>query len=171
MPADEEAVLRLGEEGGRFIELVIDRRRYSVPMEYVERIHRMVEITPVPDAPPPVLGVVDVAGCFLPVLDLQLRLGHGSSPLRPEDRLVMLKDGERRILVPVDRVVGVFEVPRHRLEPPPEPVPRDVPVAAVCERDEEPVLLLDLPKLFSPEVWVAPDAMGDGDHPESPDEQ
>ena len=47
----------------------LDERRYALPLAVVERVVRAVDVTPLPKAPPMVLGVIDVHGRVLPVLN------------------------------------------------------------------------------------------------------
>ncbi len=54
---------RLGEEG------------YGIAVRKVREILRMVEITPVPQMPAHVRGVINLRGKIVPVLDLRLRFG------------------------------------------------------------------------------------------------
>lgn len=51
----------------------LDERRYALPLSVVERVIRAVEVTPLPKAPPIVLGAIDVQGRVVPVLNVRRR--------------------------------------------------------------------------------------------------
>lgn len=85
--------------------------RAALPLELVLEIHAAVAITPLPDAPEVVLGLVDRRGRTLPVMDLRRRLGLPPRPVRLDDRLVVLQLPEREVAVLVDAALDVVEVP------------------------------------------------------------
>lgn len=78
--------------------------RYALEVHGVHRALRTVAISPLPAAPSIVIGVINVAGRILPVVDLRARLGL--SPREPglDDRLLWVESGNRELLLPVDRV-------------------------------------------------------------------
>ena len=51
----------------------LDRQRYALPLSVVERVVRMIEITPVPHTPDIVLGVINAQGRVIPVVDIRRR--------------------------------------------------------------------------------------------------
>lgn len=83
----------------------------GLPLDLVLEIHAAVQLTPLPDAPEVVVGLVNRRGHPLPVLDLRRRLGLPSRPVQVEDRLVVLKLPDRNVALLVDAAVEVLEVP------------------------------------------------------------
>lgn len=69
----------------------LDSFRYALPLEAVERVLLPVAVTPLPDAPPGILGVIDVAGRLTPVYDMRRRLQLPPQPLRLSDRLLLAR--------------------------------------------------------------------------------
>jgi purine-binding chemotaxis protein CheW len=73
----------------RFFPLVVftlDARRYAVPLSTVERIIRAVEITPLPQAPEIVLGVINVQGRIIPVVNTRKRFRLPECDIRLSDQ-------------------------------------------------------------------------------------
>lgn len=89
--------------------LRLDDRRYALRLAAVTRVVRMVAITPLPKAPAAVLGLVNVQGEVLPVIDLRACFGHPLREPDPQDTLVLADAGERSVAVAVDGVYGVRE--------------------------------------------------------------
>ena len=58
-------------EEGQFIAFSLDAQRYALPLASVERVIRVVEITPLSKALDIVLGVVNVQGRVIPVINLR----------------------------------------------------------------------------------------------------
>jgi chemotaxis signal transduction protein len=55
----------------------LDDQRYALALDCVQRAMRVVAITPLPEAPPIVLGIVDLGGVGIPVIDRALRATSG----------------------------------------------------------------------------------------------
>ena len=62
-------------EAGKYLTFVLDQERYSVPVLKVREIMRLCPITPVPRMPSYILGVINLRGKIVPVIDLRARFG------------------------------------------------------------------------------------------------
>ncbi|MBW3631111.1 MAG: chemotaxis protein CheW, partial [Gemmatimonadetes bacterium] len=88
----------------------------ALPLDLVLEIHAAVQLTPLPDAPEVVVGLMNRRGRALPVLDLRRRLGLPSRPIRSDDRLVVLSVPGREVALQVDAAVDVLTVPTSALD-------------------------------------------------------
>ena len=64
----------------QLVSFVIVEQQYALPLSVVERVLPMVAMSPLPQAPPIALGVINLHGQVIPVLDIRRRLGfpaHG----------------------------------------------------------------------------------------------
>ena len=86
-------------------------RRCGVPTDVVVEVHPAVQLAPLPDAPPAIVGIVNRRGSALPVLDLRRRLGLPTRQVQLDDRLVVLQAAARDIGLLVDAAVDVIDVP------------------------------------------------------------
>jgi len=68
----------------------LDEPRYALPLSLVERVVRIVEITPLPKAPDIVMGVINMHGQILPVINVRRRFNLPEREIRLEDQLIML---------------------------------------------------------------------------------
>ncbi|MBI5382047.1 MAG: purine-binding chemotaxis protein CheW [Opitutae bacterium] len=66
---------------GKYLTFVVGQQSYGLPVLQVREIIRLLRITPVPQLPAFVRGVVNLRGRVIPVMDLRVRLGID----RPED--------------------------------------------------------------------------------------
>ena len=82
--------------------------RYGLPLPAVERIVRVVEITPLPKAPDIVLGVVNVRGRVVPVVDIRRRFCLPERGIVLTDQLVIARTTRRTVALVVDAVFGVL---------------------------------------------------------------
>jgi chemotaxis signal transduction protein len=69
----------------------LGERQFGLPLEAVERIMPMAQVLPLPDTGDGLLGMLNVHGNVLPVIDPHPRLGLPSPRLAAEQRLVLLR--------------------------------------------------------------------------------
>jgi purine-binding chemotaxis protein CheW len=86
----------------------LDEHRYALRLDAVERIIRAVELTPLPNAPAIVLGVMDVAGRVLPVLNLRQRFRLPDREIDPVDQFLIARTASRTVALVVDEVQEVI---------------------------------------------------------------
>ncbi|MBS1191877.1 MAG: cheW2 [Rhodocyclaceae bacterium] len=84
-------------------------QRYAIHLEAVERVLRAVEITRLSDAPRHVLGVINVYGEIIPVLDFRHRLGLPEKEPDLDDQFIIARSGGRPVALLVEGVSGVAE--------------------------------------------------------------
>lgn len=122
-----------------FIVFRIDNQFFALPLEAVTRVLRMVALTPIPDAPPWILGMVNQAGHGLPALNLRQRLGLPDQEPGIHHRLLVTANA----MWVVDEVLSVLELPPGKVEPPPDAVAQLKLLAGSFHYQDHLVLLLD----------------------------
>ncbi|HVE87629.1 MAG TPA: chemotaxis protein CheW [Myxococcales bacterium] len=93
--------------------------RLGVPSENVREVIRAGPLTPLPRAPPFILGVCGHRGEVLPVLDLLRFLGKGEARISPRTRLFVGVSGTFVTGVVTDSVIGLQRVPVQDVLPAP----------------------------------------------------
>ncbi len=93
----------------RWVLMTVDGQSYALPLAVVDRILRMVEVTPLPGAPDVVEGVINVQGEVVPVVSIRRRFGLTHRPVEISDSLVVAHARKRRIAVIAESVLGVVE--------------------------------------------------------------
>jgi len=83
-------------------------RLWAVPTARVREVTQVGNITPVPQAPAAIVGLMQLRGNILPVIDLD---GTGERTLRPGDPLLVVEEGAVRAALSVDQVVAVATEP------------------------------------------------------------
>jgi len=86
----------------------LDRQRYALPLHAVDRVVRMVAITPLPKAPDIVLGVVNLQGRVIPVIDMRRRFSLPEKKIALTDQLVVAHTLRRSIALVADAVHDVI---------------------------------------------------------------
>jgi len=89
----------------------------------VEEVVRMRHTTPVPHAPPYLLGVMNLRGKIVSVIDLGRKLELGAADPGEDSRVYIVRDRSELVGLLVDRAADVIELDAAGLEPPPANVP------------------------------------------------
>ena len=100
------------------LELVIfmlDRQPYAVELATVHRVVYAAEVTPLPHAPPVILGVINVYGQLMAVVNLRRRFGLPEREIDLSDQFVIVDTPTRRVALVVDAVIGIRTVPRQNI--------------------------------------------------------
>ena len=133
----------------RLLLFTLEGQRYGLPFENVERVVRVVEITPLPNAPGVVLGVVNVQGEVIAAVDPRRRFGLPAREIRLSQQLVIARTARRRVAMLVDRVSGLTEYPEHAEFTAASLVPGTEHVAGVVRLEDGLVLIRDLERFLS----------------------
>lgn len=118
--------------------------RFCLRLGDVDRLLPLMQVQPVPEAPPYLVGIMNLAGEAVPVIDLAHRLGLSDSPAYRMDNPVLLtRVGGRQAGLVVDDVLGVKRIPRGAIRG--EDIFRDglPPVLGAVILDDGAALLLD----------------------------
>ncbi len=104
----------------RFVVFRIGDDRYASPLENVSEISRIPLITPVPQTEDFVVGVANLRGNIVAILDLKPLLGIPEDQDKPLSayRMLLLTHEELAAAVVVDRVEGVVTIDGADIEPP-----------------------------------------------------
>lgn len=127
----------------------LDEQRYALRLSSVERTVRMVEITPLPKAPEIVLGVIDVQGEVVPVLDMRKRFRLPERVPGIADQLIMARTARRRVALVIDAVIDVAALPEDELVEPATILPRLEYVEGVARLGDGIVFIHDLDAFLS----------------------
>ena len=142
--AGERAVM-----SDQLVVFVLDEQRYGLRLSVVERIVRAVEVTPLPQAPGIVLGVVNVQGRVIPVIDLRRRFGLTGRTLGLSDQMVVARTARRLVVLVADAVHGVLDYPGEVAVTAQQMLPGLVHLAGVVKLDDGLVLIQDLDQFLS----------------------
>lgn len=127
----------------------IGDRRYGIPVSDVRELLRSVTVTPLPNAPAAVEGLINVRGALTAVLDLRKRLGLAAKPLDPGDHFVLVNAGVRTVVLRVDRAVDVLQMPPEDIEQVRKVALTESFLAGVAKLPDGLVLIHDLSRFLS----------------------
>ena len=93
----------------QLVVFTLDELQYALPLDVVQRIVHLVEITPLPKAPEIVLGIVNIQGQIIPVVNIRRRFRLTEREARLTDQLLIAQTSRINVALVVDSVSGVIQ--------------------------------------------------------------
>ena len=123
---------------------------YGIDVLQVQEVLRITEISPVPGAPDFVLGIINLRGNVVTVIDARNRFGLPPKETDDASRIIVVDAFDKVIGLLVDNVSEVAYVPNSQIESAPNVGTDDGNrfVSGVSNRDGELLIMLDLAKLI-----------------------
>lgn len=106
--------------GAELISVMIGGEQYAIDIMAVREIRGWTRSTPVPHAPEHVLGMINLRGAVLPVIDLGARLGLGKIDPDKSSVVVVAQIGGRQVGLLVDAVCDIVMVTENMLQETPD---------------------------------------------------
>jgi purine-binding chemotaxis protein CheW len=126
---------------------------FGVDILMVQEIIKDVTITPIPDSPDFIQGVVNLRGNIIPIIDLRkrLRLPEKASKERRDVWILILDIGGRVTGFVVDYVTRVVKVAANNIRPAPDMVVSGLKsdyIRGVCKQEQKLMAILDFNKIL-----------------------
>ena len=140
-PVMQWVTFRLGDE------------KYGINVMQVQEVLRVAEIAPVPGAPSYVLGIINLRGNVVTVIDTRNRFGLMSKETDDNSRIVIIETESHIIGILVDSVAEVVELRASDIETAPNVGNEETSryIQGVTSRDNELLILVDLNRFLSDE--------------------
>lgn len=139
----------------QWVTFCLDNETYGINVMQVQEVLRYSDIAPVPGAPGYVLGIVNLRGNVVTVLDTRLRFGLAAAEVTDSTRIVIIEAEKQVIGILVDSVAEVVYLKSAEIETAPNVGTNESAkfIQGVCNRDEQLLILVDLDKLLSDDEW------------------
>jgi len=133
----------------QYVVFKINQHRYALPLRVITRALRMVAITPIPDAPLGVKGMINIAGHAAPAINLRLLFGFNDREPELSDRLLVLEAEGETVLLMVDEVIGVIEPDQSQFEPSTKRIAKSKYLVAMIQHPDGMIMVLDIIRLLA----------------------
>lgn len=137
------------EPSSRFVCFVLANQAYGIAVDRIREVLRLTEVASVPGAPTACLGVINLRGRIVSVLDLRRMLGLAPAENTPQSRMLVVDHPEGQLALQVDRVMDLLTVPTSKIEHTPSVNSVPVPVAGIVNRSTGPLFVLDPEQLIN----------------------
>ncbi|TRZ52091.1 purine-binding chemotaxis protein CheW, partial [bacterium] len=143
-----------------FLEIVAFRlasETYGIEAAYVREAYPLRDFTPLPGVPPFVLGIVNVRGQILSVIDLKKFFDLPAGGLGQLNKLIILWDEQMEFGILADEILGAQSIPLDSIQPAP-PTVSGIGAEYLRGITAERVILLDAEKILNDEKIIVDQA-------------
>jgi purine-binding chemotaxis protein CheW len=139
----------------QFVTFVLMDEVYGINVMQVQEVLRVTEIAPVPGAPSYVLGIINLRGNVVTVIDTRKRFGLPSTELDDSSRIIVIESENQVVGILVDAVAEVVELQEGDIDAAPNVGTEDSSryIQGVATREDGLLILVDLNKLLTDEEW------------------
>lgn len=129
---------------------------YGINVMQVQEVLRVAEIAPVPGAPHYVLGIINLRGNVVTVIDTRVRFGLPSAEIDDLSRIIVIESEAQVVGILVDSVAEVVDLTVSEIDSAPNVGNEESSryIQGVASRDSNLLIVVDLNKLLSEEEWA-----------------
>jgi purine-binding chemotaxis protein CheW len=137
----------------------LENETYGINVMQVQEVLRYTEIAPVPGAPAYVLGIINLRGNVVTVIDTRHRFGLPPADVTDNTRIVIIEAEKHVVGILVDAVAEVVYLRQSEIETAPNVGNDDSAkfIQGVCHKNNELLILVDLDKMLSEQEWAEMD--------------
>jgi len=139
----------------QWVTFKLDNEIYGIRVMQVQEVLRVSEIAPVPGAPSYVMGIINLRGNVVTVINTRSRFGLSLTDNDDDTRIVILESDDNVVGILVDSVAEVVDLKRDQIETSPN-VGNDESskyIEGVATLEGELLILIDINKLLTEEEW------------------
>lgn len=147
--------------GSRYIDFSIGNESYCLEILKVRELMGMTDITPLPQTPDFIRGVINLRGQIIPIIDLRIKFGMEFKPYTKRTTIMVVEvelEGERMLMgLVVDSIQEVIAIPEEKINALPYVNSRVKAeyIRGVADTQDGMKIVLDVVKILSDEDFVA----------------
>jgi purine-binding chemotaxis protein CheW len=104
------------------VEFRLASETYGIEAMFVREIHPLRDLTPLPGVPAFVLGIANVRGQILSVIDLKKFFNLPDKGLGELDKMIIIRNSRMEFGILADSIIGTRSIPLDTIQPPPATV-------------------------------------------------
>lgn len=139
-------------EGSNIVQLVcfmVGEEEFGVPILSIQEIIKPIESTRVPSTPAYVLGVFNLRGSVLPLIDLRQKFKVPSQKMTEDTRFIVIKSKNQVSGFVIDKLTEAIRISEDKIDPAPESMDEDENhIYGVGKRDDRIISILKIEALF-----------------------
>jgi purine-binding chemotaxis protein CheW len=139
----------------QYVTFELEDETYGINVMQVQEVLRETEVAPVPGAPHYVIGIINLRGNVVSVIDARIRFGLSVIERNEMTRIIVIEARQQIIGILVDSVAEVVDIKMSEIETAPN-IGNDESsryIDGVVSRDDKLLILVDLDKLLSDAEW------------------
>jgi purine-binding chemotaxis protein CheW len=139
-----------------YLTFALGDEKFAIPVDHVQEVVEFGHVTKVPNAPPYMLGIINLRGRVLPLLDTKLKLGLPATIRSQKNRIMVLDiqledDKNLQIGAMVDLAREVIEIDENEIQEAPEfeNLKSSAPITGIVNKQGDITMIMDITKVFS----------------------
>lgn len=133
----------------QLVGFMIGDEEYSIPILNIQEIIKPIHWTRVPRTPNYVLGVFNLRGSVIPLIDLRLKFNLPSQKQNEDTRFIVMKDGQDIAGFVIDRLTEALRIKKSDINPAPDTLESDdSAIDGVAKREDRILTILKVNKLL-----------------------
>ena len=134
----------------QLVGFVIGEEEFSVPILSIQEIIKPIDWTRVPRTPEYVLGVFNLRGTVIPLIDLRLKFGLRSEKMTENSRFMVMKNETETAGFVIDRLTEAIRLKKHEIGPAPETAMQEkTMIEGVGKQNDKILTILKVDKLLA----------------------
>lgn len=145
-------------ENENIVQLVgffVGEEEFAVPILSIQEIIKPVEFTRVPSTPDYVLGVFNLRGSVIPLIDLRLKFGLEEARQNEDTRYIVIKNNNEVAGFVIDKLTEAIRIKENLIDPIPETHEEGELIYGVGKKDDRIFTILKVEGLLK-RTWDVP---------------
>ncbi|NWF66258.1 MAG: purine-binding chemotaxis protein CheW [Campylobacterales bacterium] len=109
----------------QLVGFIVGTEEFAVPILSIQEIIKPIEFTRVPSTPKYVLGVFNLRGTVIPIIDLRAKFGLGASKQTEDTRYIVMKYKDDIAGFVIDKLTEAIRISESNIDPAPETINQD----------------------------------------------
>jgi purine-binding chemotaxis protein CheW len=139
-----------------YLTFALGEEKFAIPVDHVQEVVEFGQVTKVPNAPVYMLGIINLRGRVLPLLDTKLKLGLSATAVTQKSRIMILDiqsadDKNYQIGAMVDFAREVVEIDETEIQDAPEfeNLKTTAPITGIVNNHGDITMIMDITRVFS----------------------
>lgn len=140
----------------QWVTFMLEGEKYGIDVMHVKEVLRNIDIAPVPGAPDFVLGIINLRGNVVTVIDTRSRFGLMTKEVDDNTRVIVIETDEQTVGILVDAIAEVADIPVSGIEVTPNVGNSETSryIQGVYSAKESLIILVDITKMLTEEEWA-----------------
>lgn len=134
----------------KYVTFKLGKEYYGLPIDNVLSIEKPSKTTRIPNAPDYIIGLINLRGDVIPVIDLRVKLGMGKIGIDKDSRIIIVREKDIVVGLMVDSSKEVLDIDEENIDKPPESEDDTIVdyISGIGKKDERLVIILNSMRLL-----------------------
>ncbi len=147
--AQQESSLDQSDDIVQLVGFIIGEEEYAIPILAIQEIIKPISWTRVPQVPSYVMGVFNLRGSVIPLIDLRLKFGIRGQKHNDETRFIVMKDDDDVAGFVIDRLTMAIRIKKDDIGPAPDTISGgETMIDGVGKQEDKIITILKVKKLL-----------------------